>query len=42
MRKDIEKMLGCKVNLQLWVKVKERWRDSDFLIKNYGFDKKEL
>ena len=41
-REDIEKMLGCKVNLQLWVKVKERWRDSDFLIKNYGFDKKEL
>ncbi len=41
-REDVEKMLGCKVNLQLWVKVKERWRDSDFLIKNYGFDKKEL
>ena len=41
-REEIGKMLGCKVNLQLWVKVKERWRDSDFLIKNYGFDKKEL
>ncbi|MCF0135384.1 MAG: GTPase Era [Lachnospiraceae bacterium] len=41
-REDMETLLGCKVNLQLWVKVKERWRDSDMLIKNYGFDKKEL
>ena len=28
-RKDIEEMLGCKVNLQLWVKVKEDWRDNE-------------
>ncbi|MBO6159069.1 MAG: GTPase Era [Firmicutes bacterium] len=41
-RTDIEDLLGCKVNLQLWVKIKERWRDSDYLIKNFGFDKKEL
>ena len=41
-RVDIENMLGIKVNLQIWVKIKERWRDSDFLIKNFGFDKKEL
>lgn len=41
-RQDIERLLGVKVNLQLWVKIKERWRDSDFLIKNFGFDKKEL
>ena len=41
-REDMEKMLDAKVNLQLFVKVKERWRDSDFLIKNFGFDKKEL
>ena len=41
-RADIEQMLDCKVNLQLWIKVKERWRDSDYLIKNYGYDKKEL
>mgnify|MGYP004449775753 FL=1 len=41
-REDMETLLVCKVNLQLWVKVKERWRDSDMLIKNYGFDKKEL
>lgn len=37
-REDAEKMLGEKVNLQLFVKVKERWRDSDYLIKNYGLD----
>ena len=27
-RQDIEEMLGSKVNLQLWVKVKEDWRDN--------------
>lgn len=36
-RKDIEAMLGMKVNLRLWVKVKKGWRDSDFLIKNFGY-----
>lgn len=41
-REDMEAMLGCKVNLQLFVKVKERWRDSEMLIKNYGFDRKDL
>lgn len=41
-RKDIEHMLGQQVNLQLWVKVKKDWRDSDFLMKNYGYNKKEL
>jgi GTP-binding protein Era len=40
-RPEIEEMLECKVNLQLWVKVKKDWRDSDFLIKNFGYDKKE-
>jgi GTP-binding protein Era len=29
------------VNLQLWVKVKKDWRDSDFLIKNFGYDPKD-
>ena len=38
-RFEIEKMLECKVNLQLWVKVKKDWRDSDFLIKNFGYNK---
>lgn len=39
-RHDIEALLDCKVNLKLWVKVKKDWRDSDFLIKNFGYDKK--
>ena len=41
-RYEIERLLGCQVNLKLWVKVKKDWRDSDFLIKNFGYDKKEL
>lgn len=41
-RYEIEKMLEMKVNLQLWVKVKKDWRDSDYMIKNFGYDKKEL
>ena len=39
-RYEIERLLGCKVNLKLWVKVKKDWRDSDILIKNFGY--KEL
>ncbi len=41
-RFEIEKMLEMKVNLQLWVKVKKDWRDIDFMIKNFGYDKKEI
>lgn len=41
-RRDMEQMLEAKVNLQLWVKVKKDWRDSDYLIKNFGYDKKEI
>ncbi len=40
-RFEIERLLDCKVNLQLWVKVKKDWRDSDFLIKNFGYNKDE-
>ena len=36
-RRDIENMLEARVNLQIWVKVKKDWRDSDFLLKNFGF-----
>ena len=36
-RKDIEHMLGKKVYMELWVKVKNDWRNSDFLIKNFGY-----
>lgn len=40
-RPEIEELLEQHVNLQLWVKVKKDWRDSDFLIKNFGYDPKE-
>jgi len=40
-RREIENLLDCKVNLQLWVKVKKDWRDSDFLMKNFGFNRDE-
>lgn len=40
-RQEIEEMLEQKVNLQLWVKVKKEWRDSNFLLKNYGYHEGE-
>ena len=40
-RFEIEKMLECKVNLQLFVKVKKDWRDSEFLMRNFGYKKDE-
>ena len=36
-REDIENLLDTKVFLQTWVKVKENWRDSEMLLKNFGF-----
>lgn len=41
-REDLEKFFGIQVYLNLWVKVKENWRDSDFLVANFGYDKKNL
>ena len=41
-RYEIEQMLEAKINLKLWVKVKKDWRDSDFLIKNFGYNKDEI
>lgn len=41
-RIDIEEICGEKVFLTLWVRVKEDWRDSDYLLKNLGYDKKSL
>lgn len=41
-RYEIERLLDTQVNLKLWVKVKKDWRDSDFLMKNFGYDKKEI
>lgn len=40
-RYEIEQLVECKVNLQVWVKVKKEWRDSDFYLKNFGFDQKD-
>lgn len=41
-RQDIESLLACKVNLKIWVKVKKDWRNSDYLIKNFGYDRRDL
>ena len=40
-RFEIERLLDSKVNLKLWVKVKKDWRDSDFLIQNFGYREDE-
>ena len=40
-RYEIERMLDCKVNLKLLVKVKKDWRDSEFLMKNFGYREEE-
>ena len=36
-REDCERFMGTKVFLTTWVKVKENWRDSDFLVRNFGY-----
>ncbi|MFV0504319.1 MAG: GTPase Era [Lachnospirales bacterium] len=41
-RKDIENLLGSKVFLETWVKVKKDWRDTDFLLKNFGYNSSEI
>lgn len=41
-RPEIEDLLERKVNLQLWVKVKKDWRDSDFLLKNFGYNPQDV
>jgi GTP-binding protein Era len=41
-RYEIEKMLECKVNLNLWVKVRKGWRDSDVQMKNFGYNKDQI
>ena len=40
-RYELEEFLQAKVNLKLWVKVKKDWRDSDFLLKNFGYKENE-
>lgn len=41
-RQEIENLLDMHVNLKLWVKVKKDWRDSDFMLKNYGYNKRDV
>ncbi|MCI5822029.1 MAG: GTPase Era [Pararoseburia sp.] len=41
-RFECERMLDAKVNLKLWVKVKKDWRDSDFMLKNFGYRKDDM
>mgnify|MGYP000294791482 FL=1 len=37
-RSDMEDFFGCRINLQLWVKVKENWRNREGLIRSFGFE----
>ena len=41
-RQDIERFFDCKVNLQVWVKVKEDWRNRRALLSNFGYDSKNF
>jgi GTP-binding protein Era len=41
-RLDIERLLGSPIFLQLWVKVKKDWRDSDFYLKNFGYSVRDI
>ena len=36
-RREIEGLLGARVNLKLWVKVRKEWRDNELYLKNYGY-----
>lgn len=40
-RKELEERFEARVNLELWVKTKENWRDNESFIKNFGFDDRE-
>jgi GTP-binding protein Era len=41
-RKDIEELVGCQVNLQLFVKVRRDWRDDTQQMKNFGYNPKDF
>lgn len=40
-RMEIENLMDARVNLQIWVKVRKEWRDSELYMKNYGYDIRE-
>ncbi len=41
-RQDMESFFECKVNLHTWIKVKEDWRNRDFLLRSFGFDSNDF
>lgn len=41
-RHDIERLLDTPLNLQIWVKVRKHWRDNDLMLRNFGYDSREL
>ena len=41
-RIEIENLMDAKVNLQLWVKVRREWRDSELYMKNYGYNPRDI
>ncbi len=41
-RRDIENLLGDKVNLKLWVRVQKNWRDNNAYLKSLGYNMKDL
>lgn len=41
-RREMEALLDIHVNLKIWVKVRREWRDSDIMLKNYGYNKKDI
>ena len=41
-RQDMERFFGCKINLSLWVKVKEDWRNREGLLRSLGYDETDF
>ena len=41
-RRDVEELLEARVNLQIWVKVRKEWRDSEIFLKNFGYNKNDI
>ncbi|NMA15080.1 MAG: KH domain-containing protein, partial [Clostridia bacterium] len=41
-RIDAEKLLGSRIFLQLWVKVKKDWRNKEVMLRNFGYDNKHM
>ena len=41
-RQDMEKFFGCRINLKLWVKVKEDWRNRENILRSLGYDNNDF